>query len=923
LLKLDPTLPAEKTKVSGDAVYHFKNENDHLLPGLNHLFCAKVNSADKQWTCQQFRVEMPMFWYGDVTPAPYALLSSKDVTLAVFGVVDPDLLSNVGLLNYGWLNKTHRDTVAKVVPADYAIKQALEMCNLDAKCRDAHKVVMAQMSYAKAAQLIPQFKDVFDAVLSQADARHNTGNRVITVSPDELGNDPESPFLLTPPEPFSDAPTIPTFTPKISSARISSGASRKLENKVIVRAAQSTAEHTNCETKEHKGLKTTPDTEAPLGCPAPQVERKGPATTLSALAQTALAKLHVPPPKKVTPPAPPASPSDPVWDAVLLAMKQQLQTDIALLQKRDLFDADRQSEEEISHDEVQNQLQRLIWKGDFLVKLHVTGATLKKVLKQSKKFDDLDQDALATEVERKRALLALGVWKDPKDPDSFYVNGTKLDDAVLYSVAASEYLGLGDTGYADLATPDVPPNYRIEDFHRLYPISGITCGFLKKLADNSLVCDDALLPADYFDTSVHRPFDQTPGFNALRRYLTIDKRLSPVPVGEGSSGAERFAQQRRFWSLNLEYIDFSYTGTYINRISHVAQTLPGVSVPGVTTTGNHALGADHKIRDIFDFGSGTAYLLSDSAFMQSNTTSSPVPTITSNVLGTEAGGTFRLFPRPRPSWLMFQYAIRYERQLTDSAPTTVMFKTPPPGTVSTDPLAPPAPPFGSPNLYITPPSLSTIYGRAGLRAEFADTYIEIGLEKVDSRNVLTRYTFALPSGNIYCFPTASTPLTCGPDPSSPAIDKYPIASEGQLAITPVAPTADTTAYLTNGAYFNFNLKFPIWSKKDAAGGDHSVFFQATNKFDVYLNSHTDTSVQTRYLGKFTPSLNLPIYGKLMLTPKVDFIMYENKLGHTVYRSMAPGISISYSFKLRQGMDLSRSLGYGAITQTPQTAGTAH
>jgi hypothetical protein len=249
---------------------------------------------------------------------------------------------------------------------------------------------------------------------------------------------------------------------------------------------------------------------------------------------------------------------------------------------------------------------------------------------------------------------------------------------------------------------------------------------------------------------------------------------------------------------------------------------------------------------------------------------------------------------------------------------TVNPSTPP------DPAMPSAPAAGVSPLFLEPPSLSTIYGRFGVRAEFADTYIEVGAEQVDARNLLRSYSFATPSGNVYCIPTVNTPLACGADPDlSPNIDHWPIGQEGPISTATAKPGIVTADYLTGGAYFNFNLKFPLWSKKDATGADHSIYFQATNKFDVYFNSPSDTSVQTRYLGKFTPSLNIPVYGKITITPKVDFIMYENKLGRSVYRSIAPGVAISYSFKWREGMVLPRSLGYGAITQTPQTAGTAH
>ncbi len=140
-----------------------------------------------------------------------------------------------------------------------------------------------------------------------------------------------------------------------------------------------------------------------------------------------------------------------------------------------------------------------------------------------------------------------------------------------------------------------------------------------------------------------------------------------------------------------------------------------------------------------------------------------------------------------------------------------------------------------------------------------------------------------------------------------------------LAVPNLVPTAiATNDFLTGGAYLNFSFKFPLWSRQDAAGADQSYYFLVTNKGDFYFNSRNDTSVQTRYLDKLSASFGIPVYGKIMLAPRVDFIFYENKVNRNHFRAVAPMLSLSYSFKRRQGMATGRALGYGAITQPPTT-----
>jgi hypothetical protein len=190
--------------------------------------------------------------------------------------------------------------------------------------------------------------------------------------------------------------------------------------------------------------------------------------------------------------------------------------------------------------------------------------------------------------------------------------------------------------------------------------------------------------------------------------------------------------------------------------------------------------------------------------------------------------------------------------------------------------------------------------------------------------VATTYTFA-PYGvanPVACVPAPGPQLSCtggtlpAKDPNGNPLS-VGIAKDIDLTYS-ILPSKDaTTDYLTRGLYLNFNFKFPLWSKKDAAGGEQSWYFILTNKGDLYGNSpRNDTSTQTRYLDKFTTAFSLPLYGKLTLTPKVEFLFYENKVAHQKFRSATPALALSYSFNYRKGMNFWRSLGYGAIS-TPQ------
>ncbi|MDQ2843106.1 MAG: 5'-nucleotidase C-terminal domain-containing protein [Acidobacteriota bacterium] len=856
-------------------------------------------------------------------PCPFTLVTRGSKTVAVFGIVDLELLSNVGLINSAWLNQDHGwDTSTKVISPEYALKQTLELCDSIEKCRVASKVLMAQMSSARAAQVIANFGDEFDLVISQSENEHPSRDRTLQISTDR----PQ--FLVTPTVPFeqipdykkprasssaqsqqqqskSSEPKTPEFEPVIYRATItktetpqSAGAtyvSWTLKNESVAKSEEDSSQKT--EIKPVAKIRPVEVHQVEHICEGGENDEE--CMNVERAAGLSLVTTHRADDKTPLRPTDLAA-SYHLKQATCLAIQDELKTDIAMLQERDFFDADRLAYAKLKPGQLQNQLELILWKEDFAVRLHLTGATLKKLLKQSAKFSELDHDVLATEIEKQRGLIYVGIYQNPTDSNSYFVNGAALDETKLYRVAASDFLAAGDTGYSDLATPDVLPHTRVEDFNQQYLIAGLVCRNLEKYVPHEKgqtqhECLDDKLGTDYFDTADARPFDATGGYDTMQHYRTFWRNFKlRAPIKKES---EAGLQQRAFWSLNLEGLDFSYNGVYINHIRNTTFSLAGVSVSGVAQSGSISVGSDHKLRFVRDYNWGTFYLLSDSSFLRNSTSTSLVPSLVNNMLGGEAGGTIRI-PAHRPSWLSAQYSVRYERQI----------------------LEPPSTQVKTPSLLLPTPQISTIYGRLGFRAELGDTYLELGAEEIDSRGVLQDYAFTSPgSPTVFCQPAASGYL-CGPD-SGPngSLNHTPISSPSLSGLTSATVSSISTAYLNAGTYLNFNWKFPVWSRQDASGGNQSWYFMLTNKGDFYFNSHADTPVQTRYLDKLTPALVFPIWGKLSFSPKVNLILYENKVNRYHYRALQPGFSVSYSFIRRQGMKWASSLAYGAQTTTQPTA----
>ena len=94
----------------------------------------------------------------------------------------------------------------------------------------------------------------------------------------------------------------------------------------------------------------------------------------------------------------------------------------------------------------------VLWKGDILQVITVTGDTLKKVLRESKQFDQADIQPTKGLTTRAGADCCVYGIKETED-GNYLIDGSLLDEAGCTRIATTNHISVGDTGYPELNDP--------------------------------------------------------------------------------------------------------------------------------------------------------------------------------------------------------------------------------------------------------------------------------------------------------------------------------------------------------------------------------------------------------------------------------------------------------------------------------------
>lgn len=907
----------------------YTTDSQVLQPNTNWGVCLRsrnVPAANPLPLCQLFSVHAPFLQYpADAGPAipPYLIKDTPQGKVAVFGVVDPAMGASIGRLNYAWLNTNpDYDTQIEVLDPAIALNQLMQECNAHEDCRGARKVLLAYMPAAAASNLVSNIGFVFDLVISQTDDAHETGDMEVSKKVTEAplrGTEGRPPTVVTPGSVYN----------------------MRVPGKIMLIVQSATIERPQgCLTGLCSGVwRLVNRSQSSLYT---YTRPRGSGLTLREGARAALQQAGV----KSSPAAPDPAES---WTSqqilerlATLRMQQELHTDLAIIQGRDVFEAKENGDTAITPQNLKETIDRVYWKDDYALALPLTGAMLKSILAKSAALAAEEKNSLNIDLERGRALVPLGIFQELATR-TYLVNSLPIEDASLYSVAVTDYLAFGDTGYTDFLTPAVPPAARLRDFRTLHPIADIVCQSIKRalIASHpefsSADCGPGSLDATgYEDYSSLRPFDTTAGYTAWRQFIAWAmpsfQYHRSFPLYAGTSQAEKVSQQKPRFTVTLEKMDLSGAinlhqktlqpitpppGVQVASLDLQSAKFAGNPIPEVTAPDSSSIRFANRTRFRWSGRRVDLFALDDLTFAESKTQDTPstpnyIRSLSNNALGAETGLVVRLFPALKQAGdLKLLVSERLDTELSSPLLSLTL----------DDPQS---------STYLR--NLSRTYRaltKVGFRLENTNSWIEAGLEGGENYGLPYQYKFGnqvCPAGAgedlhnaIYASPSLPTDpayypgdqslLDCvsyfsysAPPSTVPLGAPYlpPLAHATIYAWSPL------TIYDTNrselGAFVNFSLNVPLpFSTK--------ISYLVENKGDLFANGHNNLATDIHYFDQLSNSLVIAARGNLSIKPEFDLFVYDGKVNGYKIHTYQAMLNMSYAFDWHSGLPVGKTMLY--------------
>jgi hypothetical protein len=521
------------------------------------------------------------------------------------------------------------------------------------------------------------------------------------------------------------------------------------------------------------------------------------------------------------------------------------------------------------------------------------------------------------------------------------VNGDFLADKdKLYSVATTDYLANGDTGYPVLhgAEPDpqVPlPRLKIYDL-------------------TEEIITEVIFPGKSHALSAELALDR------LNRYGMFKKPTAPTTFAQWlgswtrtealsskSTSFERFQQRYPIFSLKLYKLDFSYSVFQHNGTENsVPSRFPGVTGFDLSGTGSFEYAADYQIRAERSARLLNWYFESDLNFGRKNkranfkpASGSPggtpclPPTLldtcyqvnqTANYWYQEGGLALRVTPdHQNPSGLKLILPAGFKTQVVRPYTQIASLQAAPKG----------APSINGPSLVSAPRNYYFSF-RPGLRYDHSfprglgtpsapkskvsgpspgrtfSSYIEAGFETGEVFNGTGGYQFLGIS--------ASASAACQQTDGVVSVKFLTTClTDGTInAGTPLKSVLGGRSFAQHGVYLNFRLDMPLPLKSNPE-------YLVENRGDYFFRRSSDVAVDTRFLDDLSTSLLFPIMGKVSIGPAAELIFFETKgpvLGN-YYFSYSTSLAVSYSFDWRPGLRKKKVAIFGNSDPAPQPLST--
>jgi hypothetical protein len=891
----------EQQKASGQSQEKDKDGKD-----------KELQLANKKYYCLRLTVAEPLF--GTMADAPYVVkrirhTGKPDAYAVVVGIVDPDLASLVGRDNLSWRNDQPElepkktASASKVVPegkeaysttvraTDPAAAIGLALRHFELVGRSGHgiepgakifKILLAQMERGKAETLAANLANTrlsgtplnFDLVLSSAaDFSAATADEQVHFEP--------SPFLDSKANKSGKQPRFRHFV--VVPWRAYDYANHRLPDPLRI----VTLSDDSC----HDGLcwerNFTVGGQWNLTFPLPAINEEE--KLKGDYEQIGLDHLRS---KGYWPlsDSPSASLDGPFPLAVLDTLRSKTGADVAMLQKRDFYWGPFSTPLLTPPTKHPNGvlLDSILWTGDYLQVLTLKGDTLKKVLDDSAKLDALDAQATNASVETKRGLITWGIQKT-RDKQ-YLVDGTQLDPNRLYTVATSNHIGAGDTGYPELADPQfsdakLPRSGKSSDEgETTQRLSSIICRELK--GEN---CVDS--PALTFATIQRLPPQLEPTLLARVNAWGRSFVGRPELLTDAASSVDYEAQLEPTWRFSLKDLSLNLSAVR-NNLSEVQRSteLAAVTEPAAGAVKGHkvdysahvefvrsAKSLDEFIRGLTEYKSTVT---AATTTLTATTTVPVLPTVSrSKNRGAIDAGFFLHFHKHKyeSRWGLVLEPFHFETPMhrEEVLVNTSFDKT------TNNPINP---------AFILPLDRKRQFlGRLAFRIESSKSSIELGYQGGWEKNALTSLTSN--AGN--CDELATQPL------NACLKNLQKMAGFNFRSIRQLNATRQR-----NGPYVNLDWTIPVIWRFSLRTEDYGTY---------YRPAHLDNSTDTLYLNdaKETLKFTFPFLPNLALGPGLERIDYENKLEHVHLRTWGPVFSVTYNFDRYSGGNWKKSLGYSS------------
>lgn len=835
------------------------------LRGQPHTGTENDGKGDVEKQCTVFSVHTPFLSYPNkvptssdkyIDPDPFVFIPNAraEQEVAIFGVVDPHLGEQVGVLNFSWRNVDEKlKSLVGIEEPVEALKQQLayfeQWYKEQNKARGREKftglkILLAQMSPQRARLLAAQLKE-FPVVVAGADqdqANDKIQQSILWTSGSRAGA-----FIAVP------APAHDTENEKVvvSLGLIQAQASNDKTGWQLSANPPAGADEPGKQAKKDKKDKS---------------QEVRAVDNLSKLLREQLADcLSAVPGDSLNPELPlkKALVYEQLQLLTLCAMRQRTGADVALLQKSDFINDQLPDRVNEPH-EFQRTLDRIIWKGDLLTLLYVPGSALKKALEQSGKYEQEDADPLSLADHGSRGLVVLGAEKQGKE---YLVNELPLDDKKIYAVATTDYIGAGDTGYPDLDAAALNKKNLPTQFPTgLESISSVVCRKLLSADDKYKAnCLDKLKRDDYLDkiTAQAAPPQRPPGFVKrlwdMKPFKWPADAKEPETVGEA---AEQNAQQRPIWVLSLQNFSFGFNGLTNNLTDkEVTEKFAGVPTSGVNTTKFHEMTVGLGTRLSRVSHRGEVFLATGIDFKEKSTGDvDPEVNQINNRVTAEAGYILNLRGGRSKDRVGINFSLRAEMPFQQPFTNYEL------GTGD--------------RLKITQDRGLLLLPRLGLRWQNSANSFEIGAQAGWEVDALTGYRFETQGAMVECLPNAKesfaaciTRLSTSPETS---ITKDSVA-------TPILENRPRA-----GLYWKFNLSVPFGTK---------IKYELKQEADFFFNFSRDNATDTRYRDVSNNSLKFLVWPNFSIGPTLQLLFYRNKVNGDFLFQKKFGLEATLSFDI--------------------------